>query len=163
LLASRDPPTNGDDVRAPKRIAAALAVAFLFSLAAPAQAATTHDVEIRNFQFSPTPITIQAGDSVRWTNRDGIGHTATKFFDPSGWSTPLLERDQSAEVLFDQPGTYSYYCQPHGSSMTGVINVLEAPDPVVAEVPYVALLSAAAMVVIVAWALVKRLRRVNFV
>jgi hypothetical protein len=33
----------------------------------------------------------------------------------------------------------------------------------VAEVPYVALLSAAAMVVIVAWALVKRLRRVNFV
>ena len=37
-------------------------------------AAATHQVEIRNFAFSPTPLTIKTGDTVTWTERDGAGH-----------------------------------------------------------------------------------------
>ncbi|MBI5884560.1 hypothetical protein HZB89_00510, partial [archaeon] len=37
----------------------------------------TLEVSIQNYSFSPAELTIKKGDSVKWTNLDGVSHTAT--------------------------------------------------------------------------------------
>ena len=77
----------------------------------PAAAPKTIDVEIKGFQFNPATITINAGDTVRWTNKDSAGHTATA--DDKTFDTGMLKTGQSGQVTFDKPGTYAYHCAPH--------------------------------------------------
>jgi len=74
----------------------------------PAQG-VIHDVEIKGFRFTPAVVTIRAGDSVRWTNKDDVAHTATG----NGFDTGLLEKDQIGKVTFDKAGSYVYICTPH--------------------------------------------------
>lgn len=76
------------------------------------------DVVIENFAFSPQIIEIKAGDSVRWTNKDSVIHTATG----GGFDTGPIKFQESAEVRFDKPGTYTYKCMPH-SNMNGKVVV----------------------------------------
>jgi len=45
--------------------------------------ATVIEVGIMNFAFDPTHITINPGDSVRWTNFDAAPHTSTSTTGPS--------------------------------------------------------------------------------
>ena len=35
------------------------------------------NVEIINFAYQPSDITIKVGDTVTWTNKDSVGHTVT--------------------------------------------------------------------------------------
>jgi plastocyanin len=74
----------------------------------PAQG-VIHEVEIKGFRFTPSVVTIRAGDSVRWTNRDEVKHNAQG----DGFETPLLAKDETAKVAFDKPGSYTYICTPH--------------------------------------------------
>ena len=85
-----------------------------------AAAAADRSVAIEGFAFAPGTVTIRAGDTVTWTNRDGVGHTATG----DGWDTGIIEQDASASIRFDAPGTYAYICTPH-PSMNGTV-VVEA-------------------------------------
>src|SRR5258708_8780543 len=50
------------------------------ALVAPSRANTV-DVAIQNFQFTGQHLTIQLGDTVRWTNMDGTTHSATEGTD----------------------------------------------------------------------------------
>jgi len=77
-------------------------------------------VVIDDLAFSPETLTIEAGDTVTWTWRDGaIDH------DVSG-------DDFQSEVIsegtfrhrFDEPGAYDYICTLH-PNMTGTIEVTE--------------------------------------
>ncbi len=89
-------------------------------LAMPAGRAS---VAIVNFAFQPATVTIRAGDSVTWTNRDDTPHTATG---DGGWfDTGLLMKGQSGNVTFTTPGTFGYYCAPH-TFMRGTVVVLSA-------------------------------------
>ncbi|MBS3148281.1 cupredoxin family copper-binding protein [Candidatus Woesearchaeota archaeon] len=76
------------------------------------------DVTIEGFAFNPTELTVNAGDTVRWTNKDSVTHTATG----QGFDTGPLNPGQNGEVTFDKPGTYTYKCTPH-PSMKGKIIV----------------------------------------
>ena len=71
----------------------------------------TYDVEIKNFAFSPSSLTIKKGDSIRWTNRDSVDHTATS--DNNAFDSPLLSDDESFTFTFNNAGEFSYYCKPH--------------------------------------------------
>jgi plastocyanin len=83
-------------------------------------AATTHQVSIANMAFTPTRITIKAGDSIEWRNRDSAEHTAT---DKGGaWDTGILRRNKKAVIRFDTPGDYDYFCEVH-PNMQGKITV----------------------------------------
>jgi plastocyanin len=84
-------------------------------LAAQEPAAT---VEIRNFTFAPDSVTISAGQSVAWVNRDSAPHTATA----SGFDTGRLSGDTPGVVTFDTAGEYRYNCGIH-SNMTGTVVV----------------------------------------
>ena len=75
------------------------------------------DVTIENFAFNPPMITIKAGDSVRWTNKDSVKHTA----EGQGFKTALLAQGESETVSFNKPGTYTYKCGPHPTTKGKVI------------------------------------------
>lgn len=86
---------------------------------APAQAAA--GVQISNFKFQPPIVTVKAGGTVSWTNRDSAPHTATAK-DNSTFNTDTLNQGRTKTVKFAKPGTYPYYCQFH-AFMTGTVVV----------------------------------------
>ena len=100
--------------------AAAFAAAVLFLAPAAALAAS---VSITDFQFTPATVTIQAGDSVTWTNNSGgTPHTTTS--DSGVWDSGTLNAGQSFTFTFKTPGTFAYHCDIH-PQMTGTV-VVEA-------------------------------------
>ena len=99
-------------------VAAILALAF--GLAVPAVLAATRGVDIRDFAFAPRTVEIRVGDTVRWTNRDSVAHTATAR--NGSFDTGLLGEGESGSVQFTTAGTYRYVCTPH-PDMTGTVVV----------------------------------------
>lgn len=89
-------------------------------------ASQTVTVDISNFAFAPAELRIKAGTSVVFTNSDSAPHTATAGTDaePMGdlFDTGLLEQGESFTFVFDEPGTYAYFCDRH-PPMTAVIVV----------------------------------------
>ena len=80
----------------------------------------TVDVKIDNFSFSPPTITIAAGATVKWTNRDDIPHTVVN--DDQKFQSKTLDTDESYTYTFTKPGTYPYFCSIH-PKMTGKVVV----------------------------------------
>jgi len=78
----------------------------------PAQAVGTVDVHIINFKFTPATLTIKAGTTVTWTNKDAIGHTVN--FHANGINSPsVLNQGDRFSHAFTTPGTYAYICDIH--------------------------------------------------
>jgi plastocyanin len=105
--------------------AAAAAVAALAIAARMAVApvlAADKSVSIAGFAFHPTTVTVNVGDTVTWTNSDGVGHTATSSGD---FDTGTIPAGGSKSVTFGSAGTFSYICTIH-SSMRGTVIVRAA-------------------------------------
>ena len=79
------------------------------------------EVKIDNFSFSPATITIPAGTTIRWTNRDDIPHTVVSD-DKTTFKSKPLDTDEQFTYTFTKPGTYSYFCAIH-PKMTGKVVV----------------------------------------
>ena len=110
--------------RAPLRLGLTGAIlALALGLAVPAVLAASRGVAIRDFAFSPRTVEIRAGDSVTWTNRDSVEHTATAR--NGSFDSGLLADGESASIRFRVPGTYRYICTPH-PQMTGTVVVRSA-------------------------------------
>jgi amicyanin len=91
-------------------------------IAARAQSAPTA-VSIDNFTFNPAQLTVKAGTTVTWTNKDDIPHgiaSSTNAFTRS----KAMDTDDSYSFTFTTPGTYQYFCYIH-PHMVGTI-VVEA-------------------------------------
>ena len=87
----------------------------------PAGAARAEDtaVHIDNFVFEPAQLTVKAGQTVTWTNRDDIPHTvvcAGKF------RSKTMDTDGIFSFTFTSAGEYKYFCSLH-PHMTGMIKV----------------------------------------
>jgi len=91
--------------------------------------ASTTNVAIAAFTFTPDPITIQVGDTVQWTNFDADPHTATSD-QPGLFDTGTLNQGQSKTITFNTVGTYTYYCIFH-PDMRGTIEVKPVPVQIV--------------------------------
>jgi plastocyanin len=91
------------------------------SFAADSKSATTVEVKIDNFSFLPAVITVPAGTTVRWTNRDDIPHTVVSD-DHTTFKSKPLDTDEQFTYTFTKPGTYSYFCSIH-PKMTGKVVV----------------------------------------
>ena len=72
----------------------------------------TYNVEIKGFAFSPPTLTINAGDTIIWTNKDNTPHTVTSDLGTE-LDSPYLSRDNAYSHTFTQAGTYKYHCRPH--------------------------------------------------
>ena len=107
-----------------------LVVGLLFLLApARAEAATQH-VAMENYAYSPSSLTIQAGDTVTWTNHDQAPHNVVTTSGPASLQSPLLAQGESWSFTFTVPGTYEYYCSVHPDMRAQVIvQPAETPEP----------------------------------
>ncbi len=61
--------------------------------------------------YSPALATVEVGQAIRFVNTGDVAHTATA--DDGSFDTGLLKAGESAVVVFDQPGEFGYFCQPH--------------------------------------------------
>jgi len=96
--------------------ALALAAAILPSQAqSPASA-----VSIDNFTFNPQKLTVKAGATVTWTNKDDIPHAIAAV--GKEFKSKVLDTDNSFSFTFTTPGSYNYFCSLH-PHMTGTIMV----------------------------------------
>jgi LPXTG-motif cell wall-anchored protein len=85
-----------------------------------ARAAASGSVTIADFQFTPTQITIDQGDTVTWRNDGPSSHSATA---PGGsFDTGIFAAGQTRSHTFSEAGTFSYICTPH-PNMHGTIVV----------------------------------------
>ena len=78
-------------------------------------------VEIKNFSFSPSTLTVKVGTKVTWTNSDSAPHTIVS---DSGniFNSPTLSSGQSFSFTFTNPGIVDYHCSIH-TTMKGKIIV----------------------------------------
>jgi plastocyanin len=105
------------------------ATAGLGVLPVASAAAVTTDASIRNFSFSPDPLTIPVGGSVTWTNDDNATHTVTAddgSFDSGGTSL-----HGTFTRTFDTAGSFAYHCNVH-RSMHGTVQVAATTTTTVA-------------------------------
>jgi len=77
-------------------------------------------VTIDNFSFMPASLTVPAGTTVTWVNRDDVPHTIAST--EKKFKSQVLDTDEQFSYKFTDPGTYEYYCSIH-PKMTGKIVV----------------------------------------
>jgi plastocyanin len=68
-------------------------------------------VIIKDYAFSPQPLTISVGETVTFVNKDSDAHTVTStdgLFDSKG-----LDTGDVWVHKFTKPGTYKYFCSLH--------------------------------------------------
>lgn len=77
-------------------------------------------VEIQNFAFVPTELTISVGDTVTWENKDSASHT---ILSDSGTeiSSGSLSMGQTYAHTFNAAGIFSYHCSIHPSMKAKII------------------------------------------
>ncbi len=87
-------------------------------------AATTLEVTIADFAFTPSNLEVSVGDTVTWTNTDGVPHTATQDPSGSGFQSGTIANGESFSFTFEEAGEFTYFCEFH-PNMTGTIVVTE--------------------------------------
>jgi len=74
-------------------------------------ASTTHTIVIADMKFVPDTLTVKAGDTVVWVNKDFFPHTATaqdKTFDSRDIAT-----NKSWKYVATKKGSFPYICTLH--------------------------------------------------
>ena len=94
-----------------------------------------------DFVFSPSSVTINPGDQVRWTwSSSGHSTTSGSPGQPNGiWDSGILNLiGATFTQTFNSAGTFPYYCTPHGGccGMVGTVTVVNAsPTPMPTPTP----------------------------
>src|SRR5579872_3299667 len=78
------------------------------------------EVKIDNFSFGPATLTVAAGTTVTWTNRDDIPHNVVST--DGVFKSKVVDTDEKFSYTFAKAGTYSYFCAIH-PKMTGKVVV----------------------------------------
>ena len=86
-----------------------LLVAPLIPLAAWSGEGT--QIGIDNFKFAPTPLTVEKGAEVTWTNHDDIPHSIV--INALGARSKAMDTEGTYTYKFDKSGTFFYVCGLH--------------------------------------------------
>jgi len=110
--------------------------ALQFSLAPALWAQATHEITVGDNFLSPANVTIQAGDTVRWTYAGGGGGYGGSYgggvngsnvhhivADDGSWMSPEAGSFAFSHV-FNSAGSVPYHCTVHPTQMKGTITVL---------------------------------------
>ena len=98
--------------------------ALLLVLSLSATAANVAVVTIENYGFHPQELTIAAGTTVRWVNREKRQYHSVWFKEQGEPEPDYFFPGEHYERTFETPGTYPYRCGPH-PEMTGTLHVVE--------------------------------------
>lgn len=86
-------------------------------------------VLVKGFRFQPAAISIEAGESVEWTQTDNTTHTITSGVpgDSDGeFDHRDFDQNEKFTHTFEEAGTYAYFCNIH-NSMKGKVTVTRMP------------------------------------
>lgn len=127
------------------QVAAVVLCAGLGAIASPARAAVVN-VYLHDFYFSTNPdpeapaitsVTINPGDTVRWTWVANFHNVREVLNEPPLFSSPFSSTQGTTfEYTFNTPGFYLYICDIHGShahgnltaeGMAGTVTVVPTP------------------------------------
>ena len=91
-------------------------IALAILLSACKSAPRTVHVDIRNFKYEPSAVTLRPGDSLSVTNHDLVPHTATQT--NRKWDTGSIAPDASKTIEVTETG--KFFCAFH-PTMTGTV------------------------------------------
>ena len=77
-------------------------------------------VAVVDVAYDPQRIEVPVGTTVDWTNDDPFAHTVTA--DDGAFDSGTMDAGQIFSHVFDDPGTFDYFCAIH-PSMTGTVTV----------------------------------------
>lgn len=108
-----------------RKTAVAIAVlGVLLSSITPGAAAPkpkTHTITIVDaMHYEPATLTVRAGDTVVWVNKDVVQHTATSV--GGGFDSPALSPGKSWKYIARKKGAFAFNCRFH-PLMTGTLTV----------------------------------------
>jgi plastocyanin len=69
--------------------------------------------------YSPNPVTVAVGTTVRWSNNDSVTHTSTA--DGGAWNSGNVNGGSSFDFKFNSAGTFTYHCTIHPNMVGTVI------------------------------------------
>jgi plastocyanin len=116
------------------KLALVIGAAALMSLLRANAATIDVQVAADGLKFTPQNVTINVGDTVRWT-WVGSGHSTTSGTPghPDGmWDSGVQSAGFTFSFTFTTPGTFNYFCSPHGlcCGMIGSVTVNQQIDTV---------------------------------
>jgi len=91
-------------------------------LTKPNAATYAASVDITNFTFSPSSVTVLVGGTVTWKNKDAVDHTATDL--DANFDTGHIGSNQTSKITFTTAGTYTYHCSIHSMMPNATVVVV---------------------------------------
>ncbi|BBY38983.1 hypothetical protein MMAN_31170 [Mycobacterium mantenii] len=92
-------------------VATSAAPTTQMSVTAPAAPVRGDQVTIDGFAFAPTTLTVSAGTTVTWTNRDEEPHTVAAS--DGSFHSPGMGTGATFTHTFSTAGTFDYVCSIH--------------------------------------------------
>lgn len=80
------------------------------------------EVQIIDFKFVPEQITVKAGTTVRWINKEKRQYHSVLFEGLNFTESEYLFPDDTYEMTFNDKGIFTYRCGPH-PRMLGSVTV----------------------------------------
>jgi plastocyanin len=102
----------------------AASLAALWSVAASSLSSAAPpdppQIVIKDFMFTPNSLTVEAGSTVSWINKDDEPHSVVS--DTGLFRSGAVDTNENFSFKFDKPGTYHFTCAIH-PRMVGTIIV----------------------------------------
>ena len=102
------------------------AIASLFMVlmvSGPVWGEQTIEVVVQDYSFQPAVVTIKAGGTVIWVNKEKRTSHSVVLPAAQGGESERFFPDESWTYRFEKPGIYPYHCGPH-PEMVGTITVI---------------------------------------
>lgn len=78
-----------------------------------------NEVWIEGMAFNPVSISVTAGTTIKWTNKDGVTHTVTAS--DNSFDSGNIASNGTFSHTFPTAGTISYYCKIHPMMKASVV------------------------------------------
>jgi plastocyanin len=100
-------------------VLALIAIVVRLRVAARPANASSVEVNIDNFTYSPTSLVVRVGTQITWTNRDDIPHTVVE--NGKVFKSKVLDTNEKFTFRPEKAGTYKYYCSIHPKMTAEVV------------------------------------------
>ncbi|MEA2736518.1 MAG: hypothetical protein QOE14_2969 [Humisphaera sp.] len=86
-------------------------VCLLALMGAKAEDSNIKKIEIKDRKYAPAKVTIKAGQTIVWTNRDDSDHAIVA--DDGSFASDDLGSGESVKFTFKKKGKFKYHCKYH--------------------------------------------------